>query len=307
MNINYYRYGSIAFFKGVIVTFIVIVMAVGATSALALPAHHRHPSKSATSTGSLPTPTLVPSNLSVNETLIANGNWWKPEARTTWQIVLSQSVRTGNLQNVEVYDVDLFDTSIETINTLHAAGIKVICYFSAGSYENWRPDAHAFPQSDLGSELTGWAGERWLNTRSSAVRSIMTERIQLAKSKSCDGLDPDNVDGYNNNNGLRLTQDDAIDYLTFLAQEAHIRGMAVGLKNAGEIVSKTVHLVDWEVNEQCALYNECDLYMPFISSNKPVFHIEYDNSGSQTTCSKCPSEFSTVMKRLELDEWVVEC
>jgi len=48
----------------------------------------------------------------------------------------------------------------------------------------------------MGNGLTGWKGERWLNISSANVRSIMTARIQLAAQKGCDGIDPDNVDGY---------------------------------------------------------------------------------------------------------------
>jgi hypothetical protein len=55
-----------------------------------------------------------------------------------------------------------------------------------------------------------------LNTNSANVRSIMTTRIQMAKDKGCNGVDPDNVDGYNNDNGLSLTQATTVDYLTFL-------------------------------------------------------------------------------------------
>jgi len=42
--------------------------------------------------------------------------------------------------NVEIFDIDLFDVPQSTIDTLHARGSKVICYISAGTWENWRPD-----------------------------------------------------------------------------------------------------------------------------------------------------------------------
>ena len=87
--------------------------------------------------------------------------------------------------------------------------IKALCYFSAGTYENWRPDASSFSSSDLGQGVDGWAGEWWLNTNSANVRKIMTARIELARSQGCDGVDPDNVDAYDNVNGLSLTQNDA--------------------------------------------------------------------------------------------------
>ena len=82
---------------------------------------------------------------------------------------------------------------------------KVICYFSAGSYEPGRPDSANFLPSDLGSQMANWPDETWLDIRSLNVQKIMAARIQLAKSKGCDAVDPDNVDGYNNVNGLGLT------------------------------------------------------------------------------------------------------
>jgi hypothetical protein len=44
---------------------------------------------------------------------------------------------------------------------------------SAGSFEEWRPDALDFAAADLGNPLAGWAGERWLDIRSEAVKAIM--------------------------------------------------------------------------------------------------------------------------------------
>lgn len=64
----------------------------------------------------------------------------------------------------------------------------------------------------------------------------MTARTELAASKGYDGVDPDNVDGYDNDTGLSLAQADAIDYLNFLANAAHSRALFIGLNNAGEIV-----------------------------------------------------------------------
>jgi hypothetical protein len=126
---------------------------------------------------------------------------WVPAVSDTWQIILSHPLTLSSSSssvtpNVSIFDIDLFDTPTSTIQQLHALGKRVLCYFSAGSYENWRPDAAQFTQSDLGLDLDGWAGEKWLNTNSENVRRIMKDRIDLAKEKGCDGVDPDNVDGY---------------------------------------------------------------------------------------------------------------
>lgn len=41
----------------------------------------------------------------------------------------------------------------------------------------------------------------------------MGQRLDLAVHKCFDGVDLDNVDGYNNDNGLGLTKNDSIDFM----------------------------------------------------------------------------------------------
>ena len=213
---------------------------------------------------------------------------------------------------MEVYDIDLFDNTANMIASLHAAGKKVICYFSAGSYENWRVDAGQFPPATLGNQLKGWNGEKWVDTNAEAVRTIMKARMDLAVNKSCDAIDPDNIDAYDNNNGLSLSQADAVSYVTFLAAEAHKRGMASGLKNGGKILSRVVGVTDFQVNEQCVQFGECATFRPFIDQGKPVFHIEYpdplDTASIKSSCSDVKEKgFSTLIKHMNLDEYYVAC
>lgn len=104
--------------------------------------------------------------------------------------------------DVDIYDIDLFTNNQSTIDTLHRMGKKVICYFSAGSYEPNRPDSNLFTEKDQGKGLEGWPGERWLKLDSANVRNIMSKRIDLAAQKKCDAIDPDNVDGFVSTNIL---------------------------------------------------------------------------------------------------------
>jgi hypothetical protein len=128
----------------------------------------------------------------------ANSGLWQPAVGSKWQIQLSQVIKVDSSldPSVAIYDIDLFDTPQSSIDQLHALGKEVICYFSAGSYEPGRPDSAQFTASDKGSALDGWPGEFWLDLNSANVRSIMAARLKLAVSKGCDGVDPDNVDGY---------------------------------------------------------------------------------------------------------------
>ena len=98
--------------------------------------------------------------------------------------------------DVPVWDIDLFDNPVTTIGTLKAAGKIVICYFSAGTAEDWRDDYGSFAAADLGKGLPEWPNERWLRTGSQSIRTLMAKRIKLAADKGCDAIDPDNTDGY---------------------------------------------------------------------------------------------------------------
>ncbi|KAL1794719.1 hypothetical protein ACET3X_006535 [Alternaria dauci] len=173
-----------------------------------------------------------------------------------------------------VWDIDLFDNPGTTVATLKAASKVVICYFSAGTAEDWRQDYGSFAAADLGKVLPEWPNERWLRTGSQSIRALMAKRIKLAADKGCDAIDPDNTDGYQNDNGLNLKNTDAIDYVRWMQQEAAKYNMRIGLKNSLDILKDVSPIIDFAVNEQCAQQGECQVYENFIALNKPVFHIE---------------------------------
>ncbi len=205
--------------------------------------------------------------------VLAAATPWNPTVADTWQWQLTGTINTS--YKVDVYDVDLFDTPDSVIATLHGQGRHVVCYFSAGSGENWRPDYAKFQAADLGKALDGWAGEKWLDTRSANVRSIMAARLDLAKARGCDGVEPDNVDGYSNTSGFPLTASTQLDYNRYLAAQAHARGLKLGLKNDVDQLAALQPSFDFAVNEQCHQYNECAGYAAFTSVGKPVFNAEY--------------------------------
>lgn len=232
---------------------------------------------------------------------------WRPVVSDTWQWQLTGALNIT--YDVDVYDIDLFDNPSEKIRQLKAAGHRVVCYFSAGSYENYRPDAADFDSADLGETMDGWPDERWLDIRSNSVRAIMTNRLDLALEKGCDGVEPDNVDGYANDTGFLLTPADQLEYNLFLAQEAHQRNLAVGLKNDLDQVAALVDDFDFAVNEQCHEYDECDLLLDFIDSGKPVFNAEYaddyvnDNTLRQALCQEATDDnLRTLVLPLDLDD-----
>ena len=206
-------------------------------------------------------------------------NVWQPTPGTTWQWQLS-----GDLDlslDVAMYDLDLFDTEQSVIDQLHAEGRIVICYFSAGTLEPWRTDVKDIPAEVIGKKMVHW-DEYWLDISSiDKLASVMTARLDLAVEKNCDGVEPDNIDSYQNQSGFPLTAEDQLNYNKFLAIEAHKRGLSIGLKNDVDQVEELEPYFDWALNESCFQYNECHKLSPFIENNKAVFGVEYTASTSE--------------------------
>lgn len=232
----------------------------------------------------------------------AGVGWLRLAPGTSWQWQLSGTIDTN--VDAGLYDLDLFDTPQATIDVLHATGRKVICYFDT-AYEPNRPDsAQLAPYR--GNPVQGWPGQYWLDFRQSAVRSVMAARLDLAVSKRCDAVEPDDVDAIDNMPGFPLTDADQLDFCRFLAREAHARSLGVGLKNDLAQVPQLVADFDFAVNEECFQYSECDALAPFIQAGKAVLQVEYTAGNLETKAGQiCPQanalDFDTLIKHLDLD------
>jgi hypothetical protein len=231
------------------------------------------------------------------------GACWRPALNARWQyqlqgvaayastgginVGISATPYTGGAAvSPSVFDIDLYvDQAISgnnsTFNTaalsaIHSAGKKAICYVSAGSWENWRPDADQFPSSVLGNK-NGWPGEKWLDIRQTSILlPIMEARVQKCSQAGFDGVEWDNVDGYTNRTGFPLTAADQLTYNGSLANLAHKYGLTVALKNDVEQVPDLAPYFDYAVNEQCQQYSECTAYTAnFVNAGKAVFQVEY--------------------------------
>ncbi|WP_211752343.1 endo alpha-1,4 polygalactosaminidase [Nitrosomonas communis] len=249
------------------------------------------------------------------------GNWYKPPVAITWQWQLKRAIENGGINEideineintsypVQLYDIDLFNSSPSLINTLKASGKKVICYFSAGTYENYREDKDKFKPEELGNTLIDWPEERWLDIRSQNVAEIMISRLNLALLKGCDGVEPDNVNVYTNNSGFDLSARDQLAFNKFIANEAHKRGLSVALKNNMEQIPELIDFFDFSINERCHELNECDSLTHFIINGKPVLNAEYlqsyiDNPAArQALCDTSKgAQFSTLILSRDLDD-----
>jgi hypothetical protein len=154
--------------------------------------------------------------------------------------------------------------------------------------------------------MKGWPGQYWVDIRETAVVDVMKARIALARSKGCDAVDADDVDSRSNNPGFPITAADQRNFVTALSNTAHAAGMGFGLKNALEDLASLIDVTDFAVNEECFVYNECNLLAPLVKAGKAVLQIEYADGAladrASQVCSKANAlGFDTLIKRLELD------
>jgi hypothetical protein len=212
---------------------------------------------------------------------------------------------------IGVYEVDLFDTPESTIEALQAARGYVICYFSAGSVEDWRPDTADFPASVIGKDYAGWPGERWLDIRRRDVLApILDARLDLAVEKGCNAVDPDNVDGFSNDTGFDISAGDQRNFNLWLAATAHQRGLGIGLKNTAELIPDLVASFDFAVVESCAAEGACAAFLPFSAHKKAVFQIEYVDAIRDwaSVCRDATKRgFTAILASLDLDGTAEGC
>lgn len=237
------------------------------------------------------------------------GSVWVPEVGTTWQWQITDIVDTT--LDVEMYDVDLFDLTEAVADDL--SDKVLICYFSAGSWEEWRPDADDFPADAVGNRLDGWPDERWLDIRDPGVRTVLAARLDDAVAIGCDGVEPDNVTAYHNNTSFGINATEQLQFNRWLADEAHERDLSIGLKNDTDQLDDLRPWFDWALNEECLNYDECGVYDSWLAADLAVFHTEYVDDWADApdalsgVCEGRPAGFSTLVKTWDLGAEFLAC
>jgi len=237
-------------------------------------------------------------------------DWWRPIVGLTWQWQLSEPPVDTSV-DADVYDIDIFDNDASVVADLHAKGRKVIGYINVGSWEDWRPDKDRFPPEVFGRDYDGWPGEKWLDIRQiDKLAPIMRARLDLCKAIGFEAVEPDNMEIHTNDTGFPISYEDQLKYALWLAEEAHKRGLAIGVKNASDQVKDLVDHFDFAITEDAFVYGWAEKMKPFIEAGKPVFAAEYDDTGVDfaVACKKAKELcFSLIQKHRILTAYRVTC
>lgn len=256
---------------------------------------------------------------------------YKPAVGSTWQWQLQPDQVGGTIDTsvvADMYEIDGLNNDaaiVATLKSLPGTSVPrrgVTCYLSAGTLENWRPDAPRLDPMLLGNPYHGFENERWIDIRRiSALAPLLEARMDLCKQKGFDAIEFDNMDAWYeaNGTGLNITRADSVAFVHYLAREAHKRSLSMALKSVVEIVPEVRRHVDFSVVEECFANNECTRsssntdgtygYDMMIEIGKPVFVAEYrDYNASSNVCATSNRlRFSTIYKRPTLDSYRVSC
>jgi len=205
---------------------------------------------------------------------------WMPSQGMTWNYVLGNDI-DEEIETAQVVDIDV-NKSASKIKRLQEKGIKVICYFSAGTLETFRDDAKEMEKVKnlVRNTYEAWPDEKWLDIRVEGLKPILKKRMKLAVQKNCDAIEVDNLDGYQMKEVKSwenpLTKEDTIKFAKWLSKTAHDLGLSIGLKNVAGLIDELSSYFDFAINEECVKYNECKRYSNFLKQGKAVFGVTYN-------------------------------
>jgi hypothetical protein len=215
-----------------------------------------------------------------------------PESPWTTGITWAWHLAGGAVPDVDVdvVDVDLFETPASEVARLEKAGIHTVCYLSAGTFEDGRPDAGDYPEEILGNTWDEW-DERYVDiTRLDLLGPILEARLDLCAAKGFSAVEPDNIDTYGADTGFALTGADEMAFARWIATQAHLRGLSVAQKNLPEFADELVTSFDFAITEDCFDDDWCNEMSPYPDAGKAVLDAEYTDrmDSSPTICATRP-------------------
>jgi len=226
------------------------------------------------------------------------------EQDVAWQYQLSGTIDLD--VDAQLFVLDLFQLSSARITQLHADGKVVVAYLSAGTVESFRADADDFPSASVGNTHPRYPNEAWLDVRDEGARAVMAQRLSMARDKGFDGVLPTNLSGDLNDTGFDLTAEDLRAYGAWLAEQAHARGLAIGLTDF-EHADQLAAIFDWAMHFGCIERGDCDELSTFTDLGKPVFDVEFEGAVADTCAQGAMLGLNVLIKRPALDAYRVSC
>ena len=87
------------------------------------------------------------------------------------------------------------------------------------------------------------------------------------------------MDIHDADTGFPIPNQDQLKYVIWLVDEAHRRGLAIGIKNAADHVPNLIDHFDFAIVEDYFFHAMVERMLPLVEAGKPVFASEYDDTG----------------------------
>ncbi|MFD7223607.1 endo alpha-1,4 polygalactosaminidase [Streptomyces sp. NPDC056730] len=130
--------------------------------------------------------------------------------------------------------------------------------------------------------------------RRDRLAGIVGGWIDGCADRGFDAVEADNLDSYLRSDGL-LDRAQAAAFARLLAGRAHRAGLAIGQKNAAEMTGVRDGIgFDFAVAEECARYEECDVYADAYDDR--VLVIEYRRADLTVACREWGDRLSVVLR-----------
>ena len=190
-------------------------------------------------------------------------------------------------------------------NAAPAAGIYNICYVNgfqsqpdeASLWLDEHPDLVL--RDDNGEPLVDpeWPDEYIFDISTPGNRAQLAEIVGAwidgCATSGFQAVEIDNLDSYARF-ADRLTEDQAVDFARQLTKRAHANGLAIGQKNAAEILPRRSEAgFDFAVVEQCNEFDECGQFTDAYGDQ--VYAIEYTQANFDKGCAEFP-QISIVLR-----------
>lgn len=199
-------------------------------------------------------------------------------AGPSWDIQFEEPFNFS--RDVWMMDLDGEFTAAEDVAALRERSVTPICYVAVGTWENYRGDAQDFPDELLGKTWPEWPDERYLDIRNlDKLLPLMRARFEMCRDKGFLGIEADVQDLHWADTGFPIKREHQVAYSQELANMAHEMGMTFGQKNSPDLVDDLIGYSDFIVTEDCFYNGWCDDVLPYVAAGKPVFAIEYTDTG----------------------------
>jgi hypothetical protein len=205
---------------------------------------------------------------------------WRPASDQTFDLQLTQPLNL--VRPVNAIALDLFTATPEQMSELRARGVATFCYIAAGVWESWRPDAGSFPETALGSSVTGWPGQRWVDPSSPALDTILVARLDLCRERGFDGVLVAGLDQPAEGTGFTAIAEQRLAFQRRLAEAAHARDLVAGAFGGLAEPAELVDAFDFLVADGCLAKDGCAKALePWRTAGKPTYLVAYTNQAGK--------------------------